>query len=62
MNYDLATIYTALGDKSRACQALEAALQDRSAFLGFLQLDPGLDALRSEPCVAQVARRVIDGA
>ena len=62
VNYDLATIYTALGDKTQACQALEAALLDRSAFLGFLQLDPGLDALRSEPCFAQVARKVIDGA
>ncbi len=62
VNYDLATIYTALGDKAQACQALEAAFLDRSAFLGFLRLDPALDTLHAEPCVAEVARKLYDAA
>jgi hypothetical protein len=60
VNYDLATIYIALGDKARACQALDAAILDRSAFLGFLQLDPAMDPLRSEPCVAAVLHKLYD--
>jgi tetratricopeptide (TPR) repeat protein len=58
VNYDLATIYTALGDKAQACQALDAAFMDRSAFLGVLQLDPAMDPLRSEPCYAAVAQKL----
>jgi len=58
VNYDLATIYTALGDKARACEALDGAFLDRSAFLGFLQLDPAMDALRAEPCFAAVSRKL----
>lgn len=60
VSYDLATIYAALGDKAHACQALEAAFLDRSAFLGFLRLDPALDALRAEPCFTQAERRLYD--
>lgn len=58
VNYDLATIYTALGDTVRACQALNAAIPDRSAFLGFLRLDPAMDGLRAEPCFAEVTRQL----
>ncbi len=62
VSYDLATIYTAIGDKARACEALEAAFLDRSAFLGFLKLDPALDALRTEQCFAEAARKLQDPA
>ena len=58
VNYDLATIYTALGDKAQACQALDAAFLDRSAFLGVLQLDPAMDTLRAEPCYAAIAHKL----
>jgi TolB-like protein/DNA-binding winged helix-turn-helix (wHTH) protein/Flp pilus assembly protein TadD len=61
VSYDLATIYTALGDKARACEALNAAFLDRSAFLGFLRLDPAMDALRAEPCFADVSHKLYDG-
>jgi tetratricopeptide (TPR) repeat protein len=60
VNYDLATIYIALGDKARACQALDASFLDRSAFLGFLRLDPAMDALRAEPCFANVVHKLYD--
>jgi DNA-binding winged helix-turn-helix (wHTH) protein/TolB-like protein/Flp pilus assembly protein TadD len=60
VNYDLATIYLALGDKAQACQSLQAAFPDRSAFLGFLQLDPAMDALRAEPCYVEIARKLQD--
>jgi tetratricopeptide (TPR) repeat protein len=58
VSYDLATIYTALGDKIRACEALEASFLDRSAYLGFLRLDPAMDALRAEPCYAEITARL----
>jgi TolB-like protein/DNA-binding winged helix-turn-helix (wHTH) protein/Flp pilus assembly protein TadD len=58
VSYDLATIYTALGDKTRACEALAGAFLDRSAFLGTLQLDPAMDALRAEPCFADVVHKL----
>jgi len=58
VSYDLATIYTALGDKPHACEALEAAFLDRSAFLGVLRLDPAMDGLRAEPCFADATRRL----
>jgi TolB-like protein/DNA-binding winged helix-turn-helix (wHTH) protein len=58
VSYDLATIYTALGDKAHACESLNAAFLDRSAFLGFLQLDPAMDSLRTEPCFAEVSRKL----
>jgi len=60
VSYDLATIYTALGDRTRACKALDAAFLDRSAFLGFLRLDPAMDALRAEPCFTEVVRKLYD--
>ncbi len=62
VNYDLAAIYTALGDQTQACAALQAAFGDHSAFLGLLPLDPALDGLRTEPCFAQAAGKLRDGA
>jgi len=60
VSYDLATIYTALGDMTRACESLNGAFLDRSAFLGFLRLDPAMDALRAEPCFTEVVRKLYD--
>jgi hypothetical protein len=47
--YSLATIYAALGEKSRALDALDQAYAERSFSLDFLKTDPELDSLRSEP-------------
>jgi DNA-binding winged helix-turn-helix (wHTH) protein/tetratricopeptide (TPR) repeat protein len=60
VGYSLATIYTALGDYSQACSALEMALQDRSQTIGFLKVDPALDALRDSSSFARVAQKLYD--
>jgi hypothetical protein len=39
---------------------LDASFLDRSAFLGFLRLDPAMDALRAEPCFANVVHKLYD--
>ncbi len=56
--YDIAMIYTALGDKEQAFEWLEKAYEDRSGGLVFLKVDPGLDSLRSDPRFADLLRRV----
>jgi hypothetical protein len=54
VNYNIATIYAALGDKQRGCESLAAGLRDASVG-GFMQLDPGMDPLRTESCFAEVS-------
>jgi TolB-like protein/DNA-binding winged helix-turn-helix (wHTH) protein len=56
--YDLAGLYAALGDKARACDALERSYDDHSQMIGWLKLDPRLDLIRGEPCYARVHRRL----
>jgi DNA-binding winged helix-turn-helix (wHTH) protein/TolB-like protein/tetratricopeptide (TPR) repeat protein len=52
--YDVATIHAALGETAKACAALEQSLSDHSQLVGFLELDPAIDALRSAPCYQKV--------
>lgn len=52
--HDEATIHALLGNRQDACGALERALGDGSQMLGFLRVDPRLDAIRGEPCYARV--------
>jgi TolB-like protein/tetratricopeptide (TPR) repeat protein/predicted Ser/Thr protein kinase len=47
--YELATVYTALGDKEGALRALEKAYGDRNPAMVYTKVDPALDALRSDP-------------
>ena len=56
--YDMATIYTALGESAQACKALEQALGDHSQMIGFLQLDPAMDPLRDAPCYPGLLRQI----
>jgi serine/threonine protein kinase/tetratricopeptide (TPR) repeat protein len=56
--YSLATVYAALGDKSRALDALEQAYAEHSFFLDFLKSDPQMDSLRSEPRFQELLRRM----
>ena len=58
VGYDLAGIYAALGDTARACAALRRGLVDRSQTIGFLPYEPAMDALRGEPCYADVVREL----
>jgi len=54
--YDVALIYTALGDKDQAIEWLEKGYEDRATSL-FLKGSPGLDDLRSDPRFAELERR-----
>ncbi|HYH06232.1 MAG TPA: protein kinase [Thermoanaerobaculia bacterium] len=53
--YDIAVIHAGLGDTAAAIAHLELALEDHSAWMVFLHVDPRLDALRAEPAFARIA-------
>lgn len=46
--YDLAIVYTGLGDKEKAFTWLEKAFEERSEYLTYLMVEPRLDPLRSD--------------
>jgi len=48
--YFLAGIYVGLGEKYRALECLQAAYKEKSHWLIYLHIDPGMDSLRDEPC------------
>lgn len=56
--YDLAVIYAALDERDKAFEWLEQAYTDRSQRMVYLQQDPALDKLRSDPRYKQLARRM----
>jgi serine/threonine protein kinase/Flp pilus assembly protein TadD len=53
--YDIAVIHAALGDSGAAIANLQAAREDRSAWMVFLDVDPRLDSLRGETAFAEIA-------
>jgi len=56
--YAIATLYATLGDKDRAFELLERVYQERSYYVVFLNVDPALDSLRSDPRFANLLQRV----
>jgi hypothetical protein len=56
--YDLALIYTALGDLDRGCEQLARAVTDHSILVNWMRLDPPLDPLRGRKCYADAERRL----
>lgn len=54
----LARIYIGLDDKDRAIEWLEKAYEERSTDLVWLRVDPGFDALRSDPRFQDPLRRM----
>jgi tetratricopeptide (TPR) repeat protein len=57
-SYVLAPIYTGLGDRDQAFASLEKAYAEHSFWLIFLNVEPNLDPLRSDPRFANLVRRV----
>jgi adenylate cyclase len=53
-----ALIYTGLGDKQRAFEWLEKAIEDRSRTVIFLKVEPQFDLLRSDPRFTHLLRRI----
>jgi serine/threonine protein kinase len=56
--YDIAVIHAGLGDTREAIAQLRRAVEDRSAWMVFLNVDPRLDVLREEPAFAEIAAAV----
>jgi len=57
-SYELATIYTALGDLDKGCELLGKALTDRSFLVNWMRLDPRMDPLRGRQCFAEVEAKL----
>ena len=51
-------VYAALGEKDQAFKALDSAYEERSIFMTWLQTDPALDSLRSDPRFPELVRKV----
>ncbi len=56
--YNVATIYSALGDNDDAIAQLEKAYEERSWYLMFLAVDPQLDTLRADARFKDLVKRV----
>jgi DNA-binding winged helix-turn-helix (wHTH) protein/tetratricopeptide (TPR) repeat protein len=58
MPWNIAVVYIGLGDKDRAFAWLEKAYAERDEDLMYLNVDPVVDPLRSDPRFADLLRRV----
>jgi eukaryotic-like serine/threonine-protein kinase len=56
--YFFAGIHAGLGEDDRALEYLEKSYEERSHWLIYLHIDPGMDALRSNPRFEDLLRRV----
>jgi TolB-like protein/Tfp pilus assembly protein PilF len=56
--YYIARIYIGLGDKDKAFEWLEKAYEDRTEWLAWINVNPELDSIRSDPRFEDLARRV----
>jgi tetratricopeptide (TPR) repeat protein len=58
MNYWIAVVYAALGDKDAAFAELEKAYQNHDWFLQRIKVDPYMDPLRGDPRFDEMVRRL----
>jgi tetratricopeptide (TPR) repeat protein len=56
--YDLAVLYTGLGDKDHAIEQLNKAYEERAGWIINLRVEPLFDPLRSDPRFADLLRRL----
>jgi len=57
-SYLFALIYTGLGEKDQALDALEKAYEERAEFLVYLNVDPRMQGLRSDPRFGDLISRI----
>lgn len=57
-SYGIAEIYVALGDKQHALKWLRNAYDEHAVWMDYLNVDPILDPLRSEPGFQELCRRM----
>jgi hypothetical protein len=56
--FDIATIHTGLGEHDEAFSFLERAFEERSLWMGYLNVEPQLDPLRADLRFQDLLRRV----
>jgi len=56
--YHLALIYTGLGEKDRAIELLNKALDERAERLVWMKMDPRFDILRTDPRFIDLLQRI----
>jgi hypothetical protein len=56
--YHVAAIHAALGDTTAALDWLDRALAERSPWIGYLEVDPRLEPLRSRPRFQSLVSKV----
>jgi len=56
--YNIALIYTGLGENDRAFEWLQKAYEERSSRLVWLKVVPEVDSLRADPRFQDLLRRV----
>jgi hypothetical protein len=56
--YDFAVVNAGLDEKDKALEWLQKALEDRSAYLVYLNVEPIWDGLRSDPRFTDLLRRM----
>jgi tetratricopeptide (TPR) repeat protein len=56
--YDLAVLYTGLGEKDQAIEQLSKAYEERAGWIINLKVEPLFDPLRSDPRFADLVRRL----
>ena len=56
--FDVALIHAALGEKDRAFEWLNKAFEERSSWLVFTKVEPGLDGLHGDPRFQELVQRV----
>ncbi len=57
-SYDLAILYTGLGDKDKALEQLNHAYEERDGWIICLRVEPLFDPLRSDPRFQDLIRRI----
>ncbi|OGD24712.1 MAG: hypothetical protein A2Y69_01115 [Candidatus Aminicenantes bacterium RBG_13_59_9] len=56
--YDIAAVYTGLGETAQAFEWLSKAFEERSGFLVYIKCDRRFDGLRSDPRYAALIKRI----
>jgi hypothetical protein len=56
--YDRAIVYIGTGDIDRAFEWLDRTFDERSGWLAYLQVEPRLDPIRSDPRFSKLCERV----
>ncbi|MEW6128954.1 MAG: protein kinase [Acidobacteriota bacterium] len=57
-SYDIAVIYTGLGETEKAIEWLEKAYEERNEYLSYVKADPRFDPLRTDPRFQDILRRM----